>query len=106
LVIAQFTIVARDQLALWQEAREVSRMVALGPDPLVVAEELSGDGRTIAVGNGAVVVALTHRTRLTFAGFAFLHRTITLRARVSMALEPPLAFEGDVGSDKFDPPGP
>lgn len=106
VVMVQFSIVARDQLALWQTAREISRAVALAPDPGAAALEQSGDGRIITINDGTVDVALTHRTRLTFAGFSFLRRNMTLRARVSMALEPPVAFETNVGGDKFDQSGP
>lgn len=106
VAIAQFAIVGRDQLALWQSAREVSRSVALAPDPLLAASQQAGPGRTISVADGAVHVVLTHRTRLSFAGFSFLRRTITLRARVSMALEPPVAFPSDVVGDEFNQRGP
>ena len=106
VAIAQFAIVARDQLALWQSARETARTVALSPDPLLVAEQQEGKGQTVTVADGAVDVELTHRTRLTIAGFSFLRRTITLHARVRMALEPPVAFPTDVGGDEFDQRGP
>lgn len=106
MVIAQFAVVARDQLALWQTARETARTVALAPDPLLAANQQSGKGRTVTIADGAVDVALAHRTRLSFAGFSFLQRTITLRARVSMALEPPVAFPANVGGDEFDQRGP
>lgn len=100
--MVQFSVVARDQLALWQTAREISRAVALAPDPRAAAGEQSGVGCIITINDGTVEVVLTHRTRLTFAGFSFLRRNMTLRARVSMALEPPVAFETNVGSDEFD----
>lgn len=106
VVIAQFTLVARDQLALWQTARDVSRTVALAPDPLVAVREQGGEDRSITIQNGAVDVVLTRRVRLTFAGFSFLQRRVTLRARVSMALEPPVAFPSNVGGNEFDQPGP
>lgn len=106
VVIAQFTIVARDQLALWQTARETARTVALAPDPLLAAYHQSEEGRTVTIDDGAVDVAITHRTRLFFAGFSFLQRTVTLRARVRMALEPPVAFPTDVGGDEFNQRGP
>lgn len=102
VVIAQFSIVARDQLALWQSARDISRTVALAPDPVLAADRLSGAGRNITVDATAVDVVLTRRTRLAFGGFSFLGRTMTLRARVRMALEPPVAFSPDVGGDEFD----
>jgi hypothetical protein len=70
VLIAQFSIAARDQLALWQS-------------------------------DGVVTVKVVRQTRLTLAGFGFLQRTITLRARVSMALEPPVAFSPDVVGGEF-----
>lgn len=106
VVIAQFTIVARDQLALWQSARETAREIALAPDPLLAASQKTNTGRTAVVADGAVDVTLTGRTRLSFAGFSFLRRTITLHARVRMALEPPVAFPSNVGGDEYNQRGP
>ena len=106
IAIAQFAIIGRDQLALWQSAREVSRTVALAPDPMLVARQQTGPGRSISVADGAVEVVLIHRSRLSFAGFSFLRRTITLRARVSMALEPAVAFPSDGVGDQLDQRGP
>lgn len=106
IVVAQFAVVARDQLALWQAARETARTISLAPDPLRAAGEQRAQDRTVTVADGAVDVVLTHRTRLTFAGFSFLRRTITLRARVHMALEPQVAFPVDVVGDEFDQRGP
>lgn len=106
VAIAQFAIVGRDQFALWQSAREISRIVALAPDPVLAANQQTGPGRSVSIADGAVEVVLTHRTRLSFAGFSFLRRTITLRARVSMALEPAVAFPSDVVGDELNQRGP
>ena len=101
VLIVQFTVVARDQLALWQSARMVTRDVALAADPYAVAERNRGSGTEITIDDGAVTATLTRHTRLTLAGFDFLRRTVTLRARVSMALEPPVAFATDVVGGEF-----
>jgi hypothetical protein len=92
VVIVQFGVVARDQLALWQSAREITRDVALAIDPAAEAARHRADDTEIVLTDGAVTVAVRHRTRLTLAGFDFLRHTVTLSARVSMALEPPVAF--------------
>ena len=104
LVIVQFSVVARDQLALWQTARELTRSVALAHDPQNVANGLIADGVDVRFESESVTVALVRRTRFSIAGFGFLGRSLTLRARVSMALEPPVAFGSDAGGDKFDEP--
>lgn len=101
VVCVQFSVLARDQLALWQSARETTRDVALAVDPYGEAERLRDDYTEISLVGDVVTVAVTRRTRLTLAGFDFLRRTVTLRARVSMALEPPVAFSSDVVGDEF-----
>ncbi|MFM7411436.1 MAG: TadE family protein [Actinomycetota bacterium] len=106
VVIVQFSVVARDQLALWQSAREITRDVALAIDPDSQAARLRADDTEIILADGAVTVAVTRRTRLTLAGFDFLRRTVTLSARVSMALEPPVAFSSNVVGDEFPAPEP
>lgn len=106
VVIVQFSIVARDQLALWQSAREISRDVVLAIDPHTEAERRRADNTKIVVADGVVTVAVTRRTRLTLAGFGFLRRSVTLSARVSMALEPPVAFASNVVGDEFPAPEP
>ena len=110
VVIAQFTVVARDQLAMWQAAREISRAVALAPDPTAeVAARRSEYADTdvdVSIDDAIVTVSLARRTTLTIAGFDYLRRSITLRARVSMALEPPVAFGSDVVGDEFPARGP
>lgn len=106
VVIVQFSVVARDQLALWQSAREITRDVALAIDPDAQAARLRADDTEIILAGGAVTVAVTRRTRLTLAGFDFLRRTVTLNARVSMALEPPVAFSSNVVGDEFPAPEP
>lgn len=106
VVIAQFALVARDQLALWQTARDISRRVAVAIDPYDEATLLRSPRTSIDIVDGAVTVKMSHRTNLTFAGFGFLRRSVTLDARVSMALEPQVAFTSDVGGDEFVARGP
>lgn len=106
VVIVQFSVVARDQLALWQSAREITRDVALAIDPDTEAARHRDDDTEVVLADGAVTVVVTRRTRLTLAGFDFLRRTVTLRARVSMALEPPVAFSSNVDGGEFPAPEP
>lgn len=101
VLIAQFSIVARDQLALWQSTREIARDVSLAIDPYTEAEHRRTKDAEISLADGVVTVMVVRQTRLTLAGFDFLQRTITLRARVSMALEPPVAFSPDVVGGEF-----
>lgn len=101
VVVVQFSVVARDQLALWQLARETTRDVALATDPFAEAERRRSGDTTISLADGAVTVVVKRRTRLTLAGFDFLRRTVTLSARVSMALEPPVAFPANVVGEQF-----
>lgn len=106
VVMVQFSVVARDQLALWQSAREITRAVALATDPDDEATRHRADDTEIILVDGVVTVAVMRRTRLTLAGFDFLRRTVTLSARVSMALEPPVAFASNVVGDEFPAPEP
>jgi Flp pilus assembly protein TadG len=106
VVIAQFTLVARDQLALWQSARDISRRVAVASDPYAEARQHRSPQTSIDITDGAVTVDISRRTSLTFAGFGFLRRSVTLNAQVSMALEPQVAFSSDAGGDNFDARGP
>jgi hypothetical protein len=106
LLVVQFSVVARDQLALWQAAREITRDVVLAVDPYVSAQSHRTDDTLITIADGIVTVALRRRTHIAPAGFDFLRRSITLRARVSMALEPPVAFPLDVVGDEFPTYGP
>lgn len=106
VVIAQFALVARDQLALWQTARDISRRVAVATDPYGEAALLRSPRTSIDIVDGAVTVEISRRTNLTFAGFGFLRRSVTLGAQVSMALEPQVAFISDVGGDEFLARGP
>ncbi|MBU3704067.1 MAG: hypothetical protein FGM42_06805 [Ilumatobacteraceae bacterium] len=106
VVIAQFALVARDQLALWQTAHDISRRVAVATDPFGEAALLRSPRTSIDIVDGAVTVEISRRTNLTFAGFDFLRRSITLDAQVSMALEPQVAFTSDVGGDEFVARGP
>ena len=102
MVVVQFTIIARDQLALWHAARETTRAVALSPDPIDTANKLADADRSITFVDGSVHVVVTQRRSLFLGGFAFLRRTMTLRAGVSMALEPPVAFVLNDDGDKLD----
>lgn len=106
LLIVQFSVVARDQLALWQSAREMTRDVAVAVDPNATAQQHRNDSTVITLADGVVTVSLEQRTHVALAGFGFLQRTVTLRARVSMALEPPVAFVADVVGDEFPARGP
>lgn len=101
LLVVEFGVVARDQLALWQSAREITRDVALADDPYAVADRHRDETTTIDIADGIVTVSLSQRAAVALAGFDVLKRTVTLRARVSMALEPPLAFGSDVVGDEF-----
>jgi Flp pilus assembly protein TadG len=101
VLIAQFSIVARDQLALWQSTREIARDVALAIDPYTEAGHRRTKDTEISLADGVVTVMVVRQTRLTLAGFDFLQRAITLRARVSMALEPPVTFSSDVVGGEF-----
>ena len=106
LLVVQFSVIARDQLALWQSAREITRDVAIALDPYATAQRHRTNSTEITIADGVVTVSLSHRTYIAPAGFDFLRRSITLRARVSMALEPPVAFPSDVVGDEFPTYGP
>lgn len=101
IFIAQFAVVARDQLAIWQLARETARDVALSMTPSERADQVLAtlpEGSTITIDDSIVTVALSRRVHMSIAGFGFIRPTTTLRAGVSMALEPGVAFDEDVGN--------
>lgn len=91
LLIAQFAVVARDQLAVWQLARETARTVALSADPDTTSASLRatlpGDS-SITIVDSTVVVTVAEDRHLSVVGFGIVTPTATLRARVVMALEP------------------
>lgn len=92
VLIAQFAVAARDQLAVWQLARETARTVALSADPRTSVSSLGATlphDVSITLVDSTVVVSVERRERLTVLGFGFVAPTATLRARVVMALEPP-----------------
>ena len=41
MLIAQFSIVARQQLALWEVARNAARYASVSPDPQLAAQEIA-----------------------------------------------------------------
>ena len=106
VVIAQFALVARDQLALWQSARDISRRIAVASDPYAEARRHRSSQTSIDITDGTVTVDLLRRTSLVIAGFGFLRRSVTLDAQVSMALEPPVAFFSDADGEEFVARGP
>ena len=91
VLIAQFAVVARDQLAAWQFARETARTVALSIDPVATASSLRSTvpaDVSITIIDSTVVVTIDRNERLSVVGFGIVSPHATLRARVVMALEP------------------
>ena len=95
VVIAQFAVIARDQMAVWQLARETARDIALATDPIQRRSEIVTtlpEGSTVSIVDSTVTVRLRRVVHLSIAGFGFVHPTTTLDARVTMALEPQVSF--------------
>ena len=98
VVIAQFAVVARDQMAVWQLARETARDIALATDPIRrLSETLPTlpEGSTASIVDSTVTVELKRVIHLSIAGFGFVHPSTTPDARVTMALEPRVSFGMD-----------
>lgn len=94
MLIAQFAVVARQQLALWEVARNAARYASVSPDPQLAAQE-------IAVQNGfpASAVVATNSDGITQVSMTFKENislpllgpfipSLTLRAHVAMLTEP------------------
>lgn len=91
MLIAQFAVIARDQLAVWQFARETARDVALSVDPIARTDQLRGtlpDDVSVVLVDTTVIVSVNRRATMSLAGFGLVTPAVSLRARVSMALEP------------------
>ncbi len=96
LGLLQVALVGRDQLALELAAREAARAAAVSADPAGAAraaaarvirlEPLTVD---IAVRGDAVTVTVSHRSRTDVPLAGRLIDDVELRARATMALEPP-----------------
>ena len=98
VVIAQFAVVARDQMAVWQLARETARDIAVANDPIKRCSEILTtlpEGSTASIIDSTVTVQLKRVVHLSIAGFGFVHPRTTLDARVTMALEPRVSFEAN-----------
>lgn len=105
VVLVQFAVVARDQMSLWQTARDAAREIALSNDPAAeVARWQDVDGFDVAIEGGVVTVSATRKQAIRIVGLDFVRPSIVLRARVSMALEPPLAFAIDGGDQALAAP--
>ena len=90
---------------LWQTARDAARGIALSNDPVAeVARWQRFDGFDVTIEGGVVTVSVARKQAIRIVGLDFVRPSIVLRARVSMALEPPLAFAIDGGDQALAAP--
>ncbi|MEI8322228.1 MAG: TadE family protein [Actinomycetes bacterium] len=94
MLIAQFAIVARQQLALWEVARDAARLASVSPNPQTAAQEIVAQNgfSTSAVvatnSDGITQVSLTFKENTSLPLLGPFIPSITLRAHVAMLTEP------------------
>lgn len=96
LGLLQVALVGRDQLALEHAAREAARAAAVSADPAGAARaavarvtRLAPMDVDVAVSGDAVTVTVGHRSRTDVPMVGRFIDDVELRARATMALEPP-----------------
>jgi len=109
MVIVQFGMVAHQQLALWQVAREAARAASVSMQPQIAADAvldaIAPRGTTVVVSrdDGVTTVLVTYVDSTDLALLGFVIPDVTLRARVSMASEVSMAGEVDEISSNVEP---
>ena len=96
LGLLQVAVVGRDQLAVELAAREAARAAAVSADPVAAARlaaervtSLRPLQVTVSTAAQAVTVTVRHASATDVAMIGRLISDVTLRASVTMALEPP-----------------
>jgi Flp pilus assembly protein TadG len=94
MLIAQFAIVARQQLALWEVARNAARYASVSTDPQLAAEEIAtqngfAPSAVVATNSdGITQVSMTYKENTSLPLLGPFIPSLTLRAHVSMLTEP------------------
>jgi Flp pilus assembly protein TadG len=94
MLIAQFAIVARQQLELWEVTRNAARYASVSTDPQLAAQEIaveSGFAPTAIVAtnsDGITQVSMTYKENTSLPLLGPFIPSLTLRAHVAMLTEP------------------